>query len=305
MAHNINCMLDRLFQILAADWLIHQDTVLSYLPAFIAFLNGAKFELKAEIGPKPYIRAFNTDGTPDLISTVGKYDLSDKTIPENSVAIIPIQGPIYNWETMQLINNINAAKENPQISSILFMVSSPGGMVSQLDIAANTIKNLSIPTVATIFEMSASAAMWLISSMSYRIATSPMDQIGSIGIMTSIADMSGLLKDKLGIVITDLYATKSTEKNAEIRAFLEKGNKDLVTAKLDFINNYFHAQVQKNLGIKADSEVFTGAIYFAEKAKGLGLIDEINTMDYALNYAYNLGIKNKISTFSKNLINKS
>ncbi len=295
-------MLDRLFQVLASDWLIHQDTVLSYLPAFIAFLNGAKFELKAEAGPKPYIKAFNTDGTPDLISTVGKYDLTDINIPENSVAVISIQGPIYSWQTMQLINDIKDAEENPQISSILFLVSSPGGMVSQLDIAADTIKNLSIPTVAAIFEMSASAAMWLTSAMNYRIATSPMDQAGSIGVMTSITDMSGLLKDKLGIVITDLYATKSINKNAEIRAFLEKGEKGPITTKLDFINNYFHAQVQKYLGIKADSEVFTGDIYFAEQAKEMGLINEINTMDYALQYAYTLGLKNKISTFSKTLI---
>ena len=293
-------MLDRLLSILAADWLITNDSVLSYVPAFIAFLNGGKFDLKVLDEKKPHVMAFNTDGSPKPINVVNPWRLDDPNIPENSVAIIPIQDVILSWKTMQLVNDINTSKCNPNINSILFAVSSPGGMTSQLDIAATAIKNLPIPTVAVIFEMSASAAMWLTSAMTYRIATSPMDQIGSIGAKTTYKDYSGLFKDKLGIVETDFYASKSTKKDAAIRAFLENGDKTLMTEKIDFVNEYFHSTIQKNLGISRDSEVFSGDIFFAEKAKELGLINEINTMDYALNYAYTLGLTNKISNFSKN-----
>jgi ClpP class serine protease len=294
-------MLDKLFSILAADWLISSDTVLSYLPTFIAFLNGGKFDLQNIHEKKPSVMAFNMDGTPQPINIVKDYCLEDPTIPENSLAIIPIQDVILSWKTMQLINDIKAADQNPQINSILFAVSSPGGMTSQLDIASKAIKDLSIPSVAVIFEMCASAAMWLTSAMTYRIATSPMDQVGSIGTKASFNDFSGLLKEKIGINITDFYATKSVNKDGAIRAFLANGDKAPITAKIDFINEYFHSQIQSNLGIKPESEVFSGDIYYAEKAKELGLINEINTMDYALSYAYTLGLTNKITTFSNNI----
>ncbi len=294
-------MIDRLFQLLASDWLISRDSAISYLPAFIAFLNGAKFDLTSQEDKKPSILTFDSFGRPQPINTAQVWELCDNSIPENSIAMIPIQGVIRSWSTMQLINDIKTAEANPQINSIVLLVSSPGGMTSQLDIAARTIKNSTLPSVAVIFEMAASAAMWLTSAMSYRIATSPMDMVGSIGTKTSFTDISGLLKDKLGITITDIYATKSTNKEAEIRALLANGDTGPIVERLDFVNDYFHSQIQANLGISADSEVFSGSLYFAQKAQDLGLINEINTVEYALEYAYNVGLKYKLLNFSKSL----
>jgi ClpP class serine protease len=295
-------MLEKLFRVMSANWLIHQDTVISYMPAIIAFLNGFKFDIKAEDdGVKPSFISFSAEGSP-LPATCDPWDVNDHSIPENSVAIIPIDGPIRSWYTAEMIGIVRAAAANPQINALLFPVDSPGGMISQLDILCREIKECGKPTVAVVTDMAASAAMWLMSAMNYRIATSVMDQVGSIGVMTSISDMTVLMKEKLGINITEIYASKSTEKNDAIRAFLKDGNTTAIEAKLDFINEIFHAAIRDNLGIAADSKVFAGNIYFAEEAKSLGLINEINTHDYALNYAYSLGIKSKIKSFSQSFI---
>ena len=291
-------MLNRIFSILGAQWLIHQDTAVSYLPVLIAFIKGQDMLLKPSDDHKPYVVAW--DGPTPGIPTIGKWGLSDTTIPENSVAVIPVDGVICSWDSITLMSRLADAQANDKINSVLLAVNSPGGMVSQIDLLAGSIKNLGKPTVSVIMGMAASAAMWVISATSYRIATSPIDVIGSIGTKTSIQDYSGLL-EKVGIKVTDHYATKATRKDEESRAIKDSGNTAPLTAYVDFVNEVFHQAIQQNLGIAADSEVFTGAAYFAAKAQSLGLIDEIGSMDCALAKAYQLGIENKLISQSKSL----
>lgn len=290
-------MLNRIFSILSAQWLIHQDTAISYLPVLIAFVRGQDFSVETKDNP---IRIVTYMDPMQPVSTVGRWNLDNPDIPENSVAVLMIDGPITSWNSMDLMARLKMAEANPRINSVILQVNSPGGMVSQLDLLVGTIKNLQKPVVSVITGMAASAAMWLISATSYRIATSKIDMIGSIGAKVSLQDFSGLLA-KIGIKIEDFYASKSTRKEEEYRAWKESGDTEKITGMVDFINEAFHAAIRENLGIKADSEVFTGAVYFAEQAKSLGLINEINSPDYALAYAYKVGLINKINTQSKSL----
>lgn len=295
-------MLDRLLQILDAKWLINREIVLTYLPVFLAFLNGQKLILEKSSGTRPHVigfpngqkKIFMTKAQDD-INLTDTYGLDDPNLPENSVAVIPIDGVLMSWKTMDIVRMIHLASDNDKICSIIFMVNSPGGMVFYTDITAEMIKAVQKPTVSVIFNMAASAAMWLISATNYRIATSQMDRVGSIGVKTSFTDFNGFLKEKLGITVYDIYATLSTKKDEEIRALLA-GNQQPILDDLDETNAIFHQAIMDNLGIQKDSEVFTGAIYNAKKGIELGLINEINSLEYAVNYAYQLGLANIIKS---------
>ena len=92
-------MLNRIFSILGAQWLIHQDTAVSYLPVLIAFIKGQDMLLKPSDDHKPYVVAW--DGPTPGIPTIGKWGLSDTTIPENSVAVIPVDGVIRQREVVR------------------------------------------------------------------------------------------------------------------------------------------------------------------------------------------------------------
>lgn len=291
-------MLDRIFTILSSTWLIHRDTAISYLPALVAFLNGQEILLQEAESPKAYAVSSSAINSINKFDSI--YDLSNNNIPENSVGLIPIKGVIVEWKSEMLLESIAMVKSNPAINSVLFMVNSPGGMVSKTDIVASEIQGLGKPSVALISGMACSAAMWLISSMDYRIASSKLDMVGSIGTKVTIDDFSGLL-EKLGIKFTDLYATKSTLKDKEFRALKENNDLKPMTDFVDFINDFFHASIRNNLGIREDSPVFTGDAYFAEQGIDLGLINEIATTDYAFNYAYQQGLRNKIINQSKTL----
>lgn len=293
-------MFDRVLELLDSKWLIHRDTAISYLPLLVAYLHGQpvafNFEEKKGKFSKSNVLIKTATGFSTMYNNDVPADFSDPELPEHSVALIPIQGPIFSWKSLELIESIKKAQQNDKIIAALFVVNSPGGQVFMTDLAAQTIKGFTKPTVGMIMNMAASAAMWMISGMTYRIATSPMDLIGSIGVYTSFTDMQGFLKDKLGITITDIYATLSTRKNEMIRA-LKEGNLEPITKDLDFVNDIFHQAIRENLGIDQSSEVFTGAIYNAVEAQKHGLITEIGTMDLAYQKAFEEGLIHKMNSY--------
>jgi ClpP class serine protease len=135
-----------------------------------------------------------------------------------------------------------------------------------------------------------------------------MDRVGSIGVMTNFMSMSRMLKEKLGIDVYEYYARKSTEKNQPTRTLLdEKATPEEKLARenqllddLDFTNDIFHAVISENLGIKKDSPVFTGKIFHAEEGIQNGLAHEINTLQYAIEYAHREGLIAKINNYKLN-----
>ncbi|MFZ4705440.1 MAG: S49 family peptidase [Bacteroidales bacterium] len=290
-------MSGQLLQLLSARWLIYRGEILSYLPLFYSFMNGNQSVLNFAddiARNKPYV----ISGT-NVVSS-NQYDLTDNNIPENSVAIIPIMGVMVSWKTQELANNVLKAQENPNISSILFMVNSPGGMVFYTDIAAQIIKDCPKPTVALVMNMACSAAMWLVSACDQILLSSKLDVMGSIGVMLTFTDFNGFLKEKLGITVYDIYARKSEEKNHDLRQLLA-GNEDPILDELDFTNQIFHNAIIENLGISADSEVFKGGHYNAQKAIDLGLAHGFSSFPQAIETAYKLGLKQTISSLMNNL----
>ncbi len=132
-----------------------------------------------------------------------------------------------------------------------------------------------------------SAAMWIGSAASKRIASSNTDTIGSIGTMASWRDAK-CYWEKEGVKFHEVYATASTHKNLPFRE-AEKGNyESLITTWLDPTNEEFISAIQENLP-NADKAVLNGAAYIAKDAKKKGLIDSIGTFDDAVKAALNLG----------------
>ncbi|MHC1707408.1 MAG: S49 family peptidase [Bacteroidales bacterium] len=284
-------MTHSLSDILSARWLIYRQEILNYFPLFLSYLNGNRLvesdfgEDKEVMLPKP---AANFG-----IASVAELD--NPGLPENSVAVIPIQGVLYSYKTQELINNIRKAESNPAVSSMLFFVNTPGGMVFLTDIAAEAIASSPLPSVAYVMNMAASAGMWLVSATDVIYASSQLDRFGSIGVKTSFTDINGFLKEKLGISVYDLYATKAVNKDQEVRALLAGDNQPIIN-DLDFTNEIFHKAIRDNLGLKSDSEVFSGGMYNAPRAIELGLAHKIGSLDQALEEASRLGIKSKLNT---------
>lgn len=266
-------------------------------------MNGQKIEIDASLLGKTNQLPFAIKGQ-DNINTVSRWDLDSPDLPENSIAIIPIQGVLFDTDTQNIMSFLKMAAMNPSINSVLQIVNTPGGMVTQIDLASDMITSFQKPIISFVQDLNASAGAWLTSGSKKIILSSRLNRVGSVGVMTSFTDMwPGLAK--FGIDHREIYASKSTMKNHTKRMISdttltkEEQEKPLI-ADLDFVNEIFHSVMIKNRGLSADSEVLSGDLYYAEKGIELGLADEINTVDYALNLAHKMGLENKINNYYLN-----
>ncbi|MDP1623788.1 MAG: S49 family peptidase [Bacteroidales bacterium] len=277
-----------LFDILSSNWLLHAENPDAYGAMLVSLLRGDRISAddfsKARELNRPFVLNFDHG-----IQSAAQ-PLNSDSLSKGSVAVIPVRGIIMKDDvecgprgSVSITRDIKSADSNPNIKSILLVVSSPGGTTSYTDILSDSVKNCSKPVVAFVEGMAASAAYWIISGADKIICSSDLDTIGSIGTMLEYMDMKPYF-EKAGVVIHEVYATLSTEKNQYL-SDLRSGNYDPLRKNLlDRINSKFHASVTANRP-SLDVSTLTGKTYFASDAISLGLVDEIGSYEYALEQA--------------------
>ncbi|RYZ63026.1 MAG: S49 family peptidase, partial [Chitinophagaceae bacterium] len=228
-----------------------------------------------------------------VVNASGKRIGGIEDAADNGVAVINLKGAVMKYDycgapgTQSLMKALDAANSNPSVSGIVLQIDSPGGSVDGTQQFANAVKNSKKPVVAYINGMMASAAMWIGSAASQRIASSNTDIIGSIGTMASWADYKGAYESK-GVKFHEVYATDSTQKNIGHREASQGNYEPLIKHTLDPMNNQFTAAIQANIpGV--DPTVLNGAHYIATEAKKKGLVDKIGTFEQAVKTAAQLG----------------
>ncbi len=293
-----------LLDILTSNWLLHAENPDAYGAMLVSLLRGDRIIgedfSKARESNRPFVLSF--DGGVQSASQ----PLNAANLSKGSVAIIPIRGIIMKDDvecgprgSVSITKDIKSADANPNIKSILLVVSSPGGTTSYTDILSDAVTNCSKPVVAYVEGMAASAAYWIISGADKIICSSDLDIVGSIGTMLEYMDMKPYF-EKAGVVIHEVYATLSTEKNQHL-ADLRAGNYDQLRHDLlDRINAKFHASVTANRPSLAASTL-SGKTYFASDAIALGLVDEIGSYEYALQQADSITATNSNLQINHNM----
>jgi protease-4 len=175
------------------------------------------------------------------------------------------------------------------------LVDSPGGQVDGTASFANAIKSFSKPMIGYVDDgMAASAAMWMISAADEVYASLEQDQVGSIGVYTSIADWNAYF-EKQGLKVLDIYAPQSTDKNKGYYDAL-KGNEDLIKEELSVIAANFISAVKQNRGdvTTANQSAWdSGKMFYAKDATKIGLIDGVKSFDQVISKAAWLGKRKK------------
>jgi protease IV len=101
---------------------------------------------------------------------------------------------------------VDSLGQMDNIDEIIFEFDSPGGQVKGTQTLAKAIKNSPKKTTAVINDgMACSAAYWIASSCQSVFLAHNTDQVGSIGVMTTFADMKDNL-EKQGIKLHEVTA---------------------------------------------------------------------------------------------------
>jgi signal peptide peptidase SppA len=222
-------------------------------------------------------------------STSGSYfSNSFENAKEGSIAVIDINGPIMKYDncgdagSKTFESLVNQANSNPNIKGIVFQISSGGGEVAGTQSLANTIKNVSKPTVTVAEDLMASAAYWIGSSTDYIFANSGTTQIGSIGTMASFKDMRPMWEAQ-GIKFHEIYATASSEKNKDYADALAGNYDPIIKNILNPLNTEFLNSVKANRKDKINADMtLKGQMYTANDAIKYGLIDAIGNLNDAI-----------------------
>jgi protease-4 len=282
-----------LSEIFSGPWLISNERSAAYATVLLSLIKGENISegdsALARERNRPYVLAGSGDQKQ-------RFGFSNTNIPVGSVAVIPIRSEILKYDqpcgprgTQSLLNDVKAADQNPNISSMVLVVDSPGGQVAGTDLLAEAIKNSSTPVVAFIDGLAASAAYWIISGADKIIASSDLDRIGSIGTMLMAEDLRPAL-EQLGVKFHEVYATLSVDKNSDINKVLEGKYDQYRENVLDVINAKFLSTI-KEYRLNLNESALTGKIYFAPEAIKLGLIDQIGSLEMAIEEAVALALK--------------
>lgn len=271
-------------KILRGIWAIEPSVAQTYLPQIALVLAGkTAFE-----NPDPKRLQAAIISPNNTLSWQNNLNQSES----GSIAMIPISGPMMKIDncgsagTETRSEQIKQAALNPNISAIILKWDTPGGTTDGTPLFEEAIKAASKikPVISFVSGMMASAGYWSGSAATEIIASSELDLIGSIGTMAKFSDMTKAIEAQ-GIVLHEVYADRSTHKNAIVKEALNGNYKPLKDEMLNPLNEAFINTVTKNRAGKfnvSKEDIFSGKVYMAKDAINNGLIDSIGNMDYAI-----------------------
>lgn len=218
-----------------------------------------------------------------------------------NVALIPITGVIMgdggsstfgmaSISSQDIVGFIEEADSDPTLKAIILEINSPGGSAVASDEVAAAVKKAEKPVVALIREAGASGAYW-IASASDHIVANKMSITGSIGVISSYLEFSGLM-EKYGVAYEQLTSGQYKDIGNPYQP-LDSKKKAILQAKLDTIHDYFITEVAVNRKLSEDAvrKLATGEFYLGVEAKELGLVDELgdkSTVEAFLQQNYGL-----------------
>jgi len=288
-----------LHTILNKPWYIEENYGASHLPLVFNILNG-KTSFSKEDKPEPIITYMGLNGSSSEAST-----------STQQVALLSIKNPIVKHDqfcgpqgTKSMMRELEALKNNDTIAGIALDIDSGGGQAYGTPEFHDYLRDYPKPIVAYTDGLMCSAAYYIGSAASHIVANKRAEAIGSIGAYTQILDLTGFYEKK-GAKLHTIYASKSTDKNKAYRDAIAGDYDAYVKTELDPLVETFHADM---LSARPDLSAATlkGGTWNGEAALKEGLVDELGTLQTAIDKVFELSNKNTtnktvMSTERKNI----
>jgi protease IV len=183
-------------------------------------------------------------------------------------------------DIMDLLNNI---KNDRTIEAVIFEINSPGGSGVASDEISRAIKSLEKPTVSYIREVGASGGYWVASSTDHIIANR-LSFVGSIGVVGSYLEFSGLLED-FNITYQRFVGGEYKDFGTPFRKPGE-GESAMFQEQINQVHDIFIQEIMQNRNMSEEKvrELAHGMIFTGIQAKELGLIDDFGGKEEAIAY---------------------
>lgn len=190
--------------------------------------------------------------------------------------------------TPELVRDlISQVNDDPQIVALVVRCDCGGGGAAASDEIATYFARCTKPVVFSVGTLCASGA-YMAASQADWIVANPSSEVGAIGTLITLYNLEGLY-DMLGIEGESIKSSESKDMGAEYRSLTDEERARL-QSEVDRLAEMFVQTVARGRGV--DESVVSGwadgTTYLGVDAVKMGMIDELGTLDEALERAAEL-----------------
>jgi protease-4 len=208
----------------------------------------------------------------------------------NRVGVVQLEGTIVTSDT--ILKQLRKLRKKSSVKAIVIRINSPGGTVAPAqEIYREIVKTKrKKPVVASMETVGASAAYYVASSAN-TVVCSQGTITGSIGVIMMLPQIRKII-EKIGVDVNVIKAGKYKDIGSAVRPLTEDERNILQTFAKE-IHEQFISDVAAGRKGKIDRDklvaIADGRFFTGEKAKELGLVDEIGNFYDAVKIAGKLG----------------
>lgn len=212
---------------------------------------------------------------------------------KDKVAVIYAEGNIVDGNDKQQVAGdrfariISEVRKDSTVKAVVLRVNSPGGSVlaSEKIKAELDLLRADRPVIASYGSYAASGGYWISANSDYIFANATT-LTGSIGVFSMIPDFGKAVNDKLHVHITPINSNEHSDMLSGMRA-LDAKETAYMQASVEKIYGKFTELVAegRDMTVPAVDEIAQGRVWTGAEALGIGLVDQIGTIEDAINYA--------------------
>ncbi len=204
---------------------------------------------------------------------------------KGSVGVIEVEGVI--MDSRRTLERIEAFKENENIKALVVRVNSPGGAVAPSQEIFSALRDFEKPVVVSMGSIAASGGYY-IAVAADKIFANPGTITGSIGVIMDFVNLEQLY-EWAKIKRYALTTGKFKAIGAEYKD-MTPAERELLQTMIDTVLMQFKQAVAegRKLSLENVTAVADGRIMSGEQAKKLNLVDELGTINDAIEEAAKL-----------------
>ena len=210
------------------------------------------------------------------------------------VVVLPIKGVISEADNSLLsttsyvsasdvVSRLKSLNKDDSVRAVILEINSPGGSPVGSERIVSAVKKMNKTVVAVIEDIGTSGAYW-VASAADRVFASRLSIVGSVGVISSYLEFSGLLQ-RYNITYQRLVAGKYKDMGSPFKP-LTPDERSILEGVLEDMHQVFLSDVVSNRNLSEDvvSIVREGRFFDGEAALKIGLVDETGDIDSAFSY---------------------
>ena len=193
----------------------------------------------------------------------------------------PFGGAVMGSETMA--EQFRRAREDASVRAVILRVDSPGGVTFPSEIIRREVvvtKRVK-PVVVSMSDLAASGG-YAIAMSANRIVAEPGTITGSIGVLGGKLNLLGLY-EKLGLSKDYLTTTENSTMDYPFQNFTPAQRESILKYMRDIYGSFIQGVAEgRHMKVEAVDKIGQGRVWSGERARQLGLVDELGGLDTAI-----------------------